>query len=723
MVYCKVEREINGQKWTIETGKMAKQADGAVLVTVGETVVLTAVTSAEPRKGIDFFPLTVDYREKTAAAGKFPGGFFKREGRPTQKEILTMRLIDRHIRPLFPDGYCDEVQVMNLVLSADMQSDPDILAMIGTSAALSVSQIPFIGPTGAVRVGYVDGKFAANPTAETRETSQLDLVVAGTQESICMVEAGSRELDEEIMLEALREGHEVIKQITSMIEELQEKAGRPKIEVEPPQKDPDQEEIYRELEASYAGRVRDCLLAQGKHSKKKALEDLTAELIEAKTGDLADDDEKDEKSRLVKSALREFSAHRERQLILEERLRADGRGLTDIRPIDIEVGLLPRTHGSALFTRGETQAIVSVTLGTSSDAQLIEGLDEEYYQKFMLHYNFPPFSVGEVRPIRGPGRREIGHGALAERGILPVLPDPNDFYYTMRIISDILESNGSSSMASVCGGTMALMDAGVPIKRPVAGIAMGLIKDGDEVRILSDILGSEDHHGDMDFKVVGSGTGITALQMDIKIKGITVDLLREALQQAKDGRKHILQCMMDAISRPRGRLSPFAPKMLRKVINPEKIGVLIGPGGRMIKKIQEEANVKIDVDDTGEVFISSQDEDAVHKGLAMVEAVTEDVEVGKVYKGKVVSIKDFGVFMEILPGQEGLCHVSELSEGFVKNVSDVVKFGEVYDVKVINIDDAGRIKLSLKQAKRTGDGPSEQRPDRRPERRSGRFRD
>jgi len=373
--------------------------------------------------------------------------------------------------------------------------------------------------------------------------------------------------------------------------------------------------------------------------------------------------------------------------------------LTDIRPIDVEVGFLPRTHGSALFTRGETQAIVSLTLGTSSDAQLIEGLDTEYYQKFMLHYTFPPYSVGEVRPIRGPGRREIGHGALAERGILPILPDPEDFYYTIRIASDILESNGSSSMASVCGGTMALMDGGVPIKRPVAGIAMGLIKEGDEVLVLSDILGSEDHNGDMDFKVVGSGTGITALQMDIKIKGITIDVMNEALMQAKEGRKHILRCMMEALDSPRERLSAHAPKMLRKMINPEKIGTLIGPGGRMIKKIQEEASVKIDVDDSGEVLISGLNQDSVEQAYVMVEAVTDDVEVGKIYKGKIVSIKDFGVFMEILPGQEGLCHVSELSEDFVKNVSDVVQFGEIHDVKVINIDDSGRIKLSIKQAK------------------------
>ena len=698
MTYFKVEREIFGQKWTLETGKMAKQADGAVLVTMGGTMVLSAVQSADPRPGIDFFPLTVDYRERTAAAGKFPGGFFKREGRPTQKEILTMRLTDRHIRPLFAEGYRDEVQIMNLVLSADMEHDPDILAIIGSSAALSVSKIPFLGPTGAVRVAYRDGEFLFNPILEDRELSQLDLVVAGTRESICMVEAGAKELSEELMLEGIAKGHEFIREMTDMIAELQEKAGAPKTAVQAPES---QDDLFGEIEEGYSDRIRECILASGKMAKKKALDDLCAEFCEARTAGIEDEEEKSRKTKALTKALKEYASKRERSLILEENLRADGRGLTDIRPIDIEVGILPRTHGSALFTRGETQAIVTLTLGTSSNAQLIEGLDEEYYQKFMLHYNFPPYSVGEVRPIRGPGRREIGHGALAERGIRPVLPDPDEFYYTMRLASDILESNGSSSMATVCGGILALMDAGVPIKRPVAGIAMGLIVDGGEVRILSDILGSEDHHGDMDFKVVGSEIGITALQMDIKVTGIDIEIMRRALEQARAGRAHILKCMTDVIEKPRPRLSPYAPKILRKMINPDKIGTLIGPGGRMIKKIQEEADVKIDVEDSGEVLISGLTREAVEKGLAMVEAVTEDVEIGKIYKGKVVSIKDFGAFMEILPGQEGLCHVSELSDGFVKNASDVVKYGEIYDVKVINIDDSGRIKLSMKQAKQS----------------------
>jgi polyribonucleotide nucleotidyltransferase len=709
LAYHKIEREIFGHKWALETGKMAKQADGAVIVTMGETVVLSAVQSADPRPGIDFFPLTVDYRERTAAAGKFPGGFFKREGRPTQKEILTMRLTDRHIRPLFADGYNDEVQIMNLVLSADNEHDPDILAMIGSSAALSISKIPFPSPTGAVRVGFKDGEYIVNPSAAEREASLLDLVVAGTQESVCMVEAGSRELSEDQMLGAISKGHEFIKEMTAMIAELVEKAGVPKKEVEPPDS---LDDLFSELEETSADKVRECILVPGKHAKKKALKEFCKEYCEARVADIDDEEEKAARAKLLKKVVHDYASKRERRMIVEEEKRADSRGLRDIRQIDIETGILPRTHGSALFTRGETQAIVTLTLGTSSNAQLIEGLDTEYYQKFMLHYTFPPYCVGEVKPIRGPGRREIGHGALAERGIAPVLPSPDDFCYTIRIASDILESNGSSSMASVCGGCLALMDGGVPIERPVAGIAMGLILEGEKVRILSDILGSEDHNGDMDFKVVGTEKGITALQMDIKIKGITIDIMNDALGQAREGRIHILRCMTDAIDKPREIMSPYAPKMLRKVINPEKIGTLIGPGGRMIKKIQEDANVKIDVDDSGEVLVSGPSQAAVERGLAMVQAVTEDVEIGKIYKGKVVSIKDFGVFLEILPGQEGLCHVSELSENFVKTVSDVVGFGEIHDVKVINIDDAGRIKLSIKQAKSRDSSPSKG-PDRR----------
>ena len=697
MDYCKIEREIAGQKWTIETGKMAKQADGAVLVRLGGTVVLSAVQSDKPRPGIDFFPLMVDYRERTSAAGKFPGGFFKREGRPTQKEILTMRLTDRHIRPLFPDGYCDELQIQNIVLSADGEFDPDILAMVGSSAALSVSKVPFLGPTGAVRVGMKGEELVMNPSHEIREVSKLDMVVAGTRDSICMVEAGALELEEEKVLEGLAKCQEYIREVVDMIAELQEKAGVPKIEVAPPEVPEADRLVMSELEENHSGKIRECVLTSGKQNRSRAVDEFCDEFCAMKTDHITDEEEKETRLAEVKGLFKEFVSQQERKMILDESLRVDGRGLTDIRPIDIELGFLPRTHGSALFTRGETQALVTLTLGTANDAQLMEELHEEYYKKFMLHYNFPSFSVGEVRPIRGPGRREIGHGALAERGIRTTLPDPGDFAYTIRIVSDILESNGSSSMATVCGGVMALMDAGVPIKRPVAGIAMGLVIDGDKVRILSDILGSEDHHGDMDFKVVGSGVGITALQMDIKIKGITIDILRRALEQAKEGRKHILRCMMDVLDRPREEMSPYAPKMIRKLINPEKIGALIGPGGKMIKSIQDEAGVKIDVDDDGVVLISGLSQDAVQKGLGMVEAVTEEVEVGKIYKGKVVSIKDFGVFMEILPGQEGLCHVSELSNSFVEKVTDVVEFGETFEVKVINIDDSGRIKLSRKQ--------------------------
>jgi polyribonucleotide nucleotidyltransferase len=697
VAYFKVEGEIAGKKLTIETGKMGKQADGTVLVSMGGTVVLTSAQSDTPRLGIDFFPLTVDYRERTAAAGKFPGGFIKREGRPTQKEILTARLIDRHIRPLFPKGYNNEVQVMCIVLSADENNDPDVLAMIGASAALSISKIPFLGPTGAVRMGFNEGKFEVNPSYKDLELSQLELVVAGTRDAVCMVEAGARELSEDQMLEAINLGHEHLVQVIDMIDQVVAENGQPKVEFEPPVRD---EEAWNELVANNWDVMKKALCVPAKHDRSAAVTEFKEAFIEKRTADIQDEDEKADKTKELKGLVQDFAGFCERKLINEEKIRTDGRGLTDIRPIDIELGLLPRTHGSALFTRGETQAIVTMTLGTAHDEQIVDGLKEEYSKKFMLDYNFPPFSVGECRPIRGPGRREIGHGALAERALLGVLPDPEEFPYTMRLISDILESNGSSSMATVCGGTLAMMEGGVTIRRPVAGVAMGLIKEGDDFRILSDIQGSEDHNGDMDFKVAGTGIGITALQMDIKITGIPIEVMRDALDQAKEARKLILRRMMEFISKPSEELSPFAPRLLRKLINPEKIGALIGPGGKTIKMIQEQANVNIEVDDDGVVLISGPDKESVEKGLELVDGVTDEVEVGKIYNGKVVSIKDFGAFMEVLPGQEGLCHVSELSDGFVKNVSDVVKMGETYKVKVIHIDDTGRIKLSRKQAMR-----------------------
>ncbi|MFH1998418.1 MAG: polyribonucleotide nucleotidyltransferase [Planctomycetota bacterium] len=695
MVYFKVEGEIAGKKITIETGKMAKQADGAVLVTMEGTVVLVAAQSDTPRMGLDFFPLTVDYRERTAAAGKFPGGFIKREGRPTQKEILTSRLIDRHIRPLFPEGFHAEVQVQCIVLSADQQNDPDLLSMIGASAALSISKIPFMGPTGAARVGFTNNAFKIYPTHNEMEMSQLELVVAGTENAVCMVEAGARELSEDQMLEAIKVGHEHVKQVIALINQMVSEVGVPKVEFVAPERN---EALWNELVESYQEPMRKALCTSGKMERSAAIHAFTASLVETKTASIADEDERVASERELKNLIHDLAAYCERKMIVEENRRIDGRGLTEVRPIDVELGLLPRTHGSALFTRGETQALVTVTLGTASDEQIVDGLKEEYSKKFMLDYNFPPFSVGECRPIRGPGRREIGHGALAERALLAVLPDPEVFSYTMRVISDILESNGSSSMATVCGGTLAMLDGGVALLRPVAGIAMGLIVEGDEVRVLTDILGSEDHNGDMDFKVAGTGMGITALQMDIKVAGISFDIMHKALEQAKEGRKHILRRMMEFIDSPREDLSPFAPRLIRKQINPDKIGALIGPGGKNIKMIQEQANVNIEVDNDGVVLISGPNRKCVEEGLAMVEGVTDEVEVGRIYAGKVVSIKDFGAFMEVLPGQEGLCHVSELAEEFVKTVSDVVKIGEVYDVKVINVDDSGRIKLSRKQA-------------------------
>ncbi len=695
MVYSKVEGKIGEKTITIETGKMAKQADGAVLVSMEGTVVLVSAQSDTPREGLDFFPLTVDYRERTSAAKKFPGGFKKREGPPTQKEILTMRLIDRQIRPLFADGYHAEVQIQCIVLSSDRQNDSDILAMIGASAALSLSKMPYQGPTAAVRIALHDGEYIVNPTQDQMEVSLLDLVVAGTKDAICMVEAGARELSEDQMLEGLTVGHKYVVEIVQMIDKLVEEAGVPKLEVVPPEFD---QAIWDELKETYAEPMRTALLTEGKQARRAATKVLIEAFVEEKTAGIEDEAEKALRAKALQKLVNDFSGWRERRMIIEENLRSDGRGLTDIRPISADLGLLPRTHGSALFTRGETQAIVTLTLGTASDEQIVDGLKEEYSKKFMLDYNFPPFSVGECKPIRGPGRREIGHGALAERSLLAVLPDPEEFAYTMRLISEILESNGSSSMATVCGGTLALMDGGVQIRRPVAGIAMGLIKEGDEVRILSDILGSEDHNGDMDFKVAGSGIGITALQMDIKVAGLSMEVMRKALEQAKEGRKHILRCMMEFISKAREKLSPFAPHLVRTAINPEKIGSLIGPGGKNIKMIQEQANVNIEVDDDGIVLISGPDEESVKSGLLLVEGFTNDVELGRIYDGKVVSIKDFGAFMEVLPGQEGLCHVSELSENFVRNVSDVVKIGEVYKVKVINIDDSGRIKLSRKEA-------------------------
>ena len=698
----KVEKVIGGRKLSIETGRMARQAAGAVMVQYADTAVFCAVTIAPPREEQDFFPLTVDYREKTSAAGKFPGGFMKREGRPTTKEILTARLMDRPMRPLFPESFLMDTSVQAMVLSADQQNDPDILAMISASAALAVSEVPFHGPTGAVRIGLVDDQLVVNPTVKELENSKLDLVVAGTREAVTMVEAGADEVSEDVMIRAIARAHEIIKEVIDLQEELVRQCGKPKLTLEP---GPDHSALKNDLKSRYYHRFPEAILAPGKLNKKVAMKALIDEALDEVAPELdpppavlppgAID------RKLAKLLLTQISEEAERELILGGK-RADGRGHKDIRGIAIDVGLLPRVHGSSLFTRGETQALVVVTLGTGDDEQIVDGLAEEYSEKFMLHYNFPSFSVGETWPNRGPKRREIGHGALACRALKAVMPPPEKFPYTVRVISDILESNGSSSMATVCGGTMALMDAGVKISQPVAGIAMGLVKEDHQVAILSDILGSEDHNGDMDFKVAGTQRGITALQMDIKVTGVSENVLRVALEQAREGRIHILREMIKALDRPREEISPHAPKIIQLRIDPEKIGIVIGPGGKMIKKIQEETGSQIEIEDDGTVKIWGTSlvgaTDAQHR----IEALTEEVKSGRVYQGRVVSIKDFGCFVEVLPGQEGLVHVSELGNGFVQKVGDVVKIGDIIPVKCLGVDNQGRIKLSKKAAEAPG---------------------
>ncbi len=692
MAYCKVERLIGKRILSIETGKIAKQADGAALVRYGDTMVLaTAVSAPEENEEADFFPLTVDYREKTYAAGKFPGGFFKREGRPTLKEILTMRLIDRPVRPLFPETYLREVQVMSMVLSADKENDPDILAMIGASAALSVSSIPFIGPTGSVRVGQINGEFVINPTHAELAMSSMDLVVSGTEEAVTMVEASSKEVPEERMVDAIMFGHGFIKEIVQLQRELLVKCGKEKQHIPPLKLDM---ALLEEIKKKYYSQILEKNQTPGKDARKQALNEILRAIID----EYCTDKEGVPTKKTITTIFERIETIIVRDQIVQEGGRPDGRGLKDIRPISCEVGILPRTHGSALFTRGETQAIVVTTLGTTMDEQKVDTLEEEYSKKFMLDYNFPPYCVGEVKPLRGPGRREIGHGALAERALEAVLPSLNSFPYTIRVVSDITESNGSSSMATVCGGTLSMMDAGVPINAPVAGIAMGLVKEGDNVCILSDILGTEDHLGDMDFKVAGTEKGVTALQMDIKIAGITEKIMRDALKQAKEGRLYILQELARVIDRPRTEISVYAPKVVHIKINPEKIGMVIGPGGKNIKKIQEETGAKIEIEDDGTVIISSVLAESSQKAKTWIERMTEEVLVGKTYKGKVLSLKEYGAFVEIIPGHDGLVHISELSDGYVEKVEDVVQVGQEIMIKVIGIDDQKRVKLSRKAA-------------------------
>lgn len=692
MAYCKVERLIGKKILSIETGKIAKQADGAALVRYGDTMVLAAAVSApEENEEADFFPLTVDYREKTYAAGKFPGGFFKREGRPTFKEILTMRLIDRPIRPLFPETYLREVQIMSMVLSADKENDPDILAMIGSSAALSVSGIPFCGPTGSVRVGQINGEFVINPTHAELATSSMDLVVSGTEDAVTMVEASSKEVPENQMVDAIMFGHTFIKEIVQLQRELLVKCGKEKQHVPPLKLDM---ALLKKIKEKYYSEILEKNQTPGKEARKQALHVILDQII----NEYCTDKEGAPAKKAIKAIFERIETIIVRDQIVQEGKRPDGRGLKDIRPITCEVGILPRTHGSALFTRGETQAIVVTTLGTTMDEQRVDTLEEEYSKKFMLDYNFPPYCVGEIKPLRGPGRREIGHGALAERALEAVLPPLNSFPYTIRVVSDITESNGSSSMATVCGGSLSMMDAGIPINAPVAGIAMGLVKEGEHVCILSDILGTEDHLGDMDFKVAGTSQGVTALQMDIKISGITEKIMRDALTQAKEGRLHILNELARVIEKPRVEISVYAPKVVHIKINPEKIGMVIGPGGKNIKKIQEETGAKIEIEDDGTVIISSILTESSQKAKTWIERMTEEVQVGKVYTGKVLSLKEYGAFVEIIPGHDGLVHISELSDSYVEKVEDVVQVGQEIMIKVIGIDDQKRVKLSRKAA-------------------------
>jgi polyribonucleotide nucleotidyltransferase len=681
---------VGGKHISIETGRMAKQADGAVLVRSGDAVVLvTACAAASPREGIDFLPLTVDYKENTYASGRIPGGFFKREGKPSEKEVLTSRLIDRPIRPLFPAGWRHETQIIALVLSADAENDTDVLAITGASAALALSTIPFEKTIAGVRVGQIDGQFVINPTFAQRKVSLLDLIVAGTSDGIVMVEAGAREVTEKDMVTALETAHAAIKEIIAGIDAVAAKAGKTKKIVAKKEFDKD---FYREVEEkayaplAEAMQIKDKLESYG--TVDEVLSDLVASIPEGEI----------ERRSEAKAIFKELKEKVMRDEALERGRRLDGRKFDEIRPITIEVGVLPRTHGSALFTRGETQALVTATLGTADDQQKIETMDGEVWKRFMLHYNFPPFSVGEVQFLRGPGRREIGHGALAERALTPMLPPEEKFPYTVRIVSDILESNGSSSMASVCGGSLAMMDAGVPLQKPVAGVAMGLIMDEATGRyaVLSDIAGAEDHYGDMDFKVTGTADGITALQMDIKVSGINHDVLTKALEQARQGRLFILGKMQATLAASRADVSAHAPRIVTIKIPVDKIRDVIGPGGKMIRSIIERTGVKIDVEDNGTVNVASADEASAAKAIGIIQELTATPELNKTYMGKVQRITDFGAFVEIMPGLDGLLHVSEIAHYRVKDVRDELKEGDQVMVKVINIDPSGKIRLSRK---------------------------
>src|SRR5215470_8616897 len=693
MSYVREGVMVGGRELTIETGRMAKQAGGSAVVRYGDTLVLVAATaSSKPREGVDFLPLTCDYLEKTSAAGKIPGGYFKREGRPTEVEILTSRLIDRPCRPLFPKGWRFDTQVIALVLSADRENPSDVLALTGASAALSLSDMHWGGPIAGVRVGRVDGQLVVNPTFAEQEKSELNMVVACSREAIVMVEGGAKEVPENVMIDALLFAHRECQPIIDLQEKIRAASGKPRREWSPPKKD---EELEAKVKGLTWDKVKAAMAIAVKHDRYDALGQAHDEVMAELCGEGAPYTGREKE---VDAAYESVKKKYARAKTLETGSRIDGRRTTDIRNVSCEVSVLPRTHGSALFTRGETQAIVSTTLGTAQDVQRIDAITGDITKRFMLHYNFPPFSTGETKPLRGASRREIGHGHLAERAIATVLPPYEDFPYTIRIVSEILESNGSSSMASVCGGTLSLMDAGVPIASPVAGIAMGLIKEGEKVAVLSDILGDEDHLGDMDFKVTGTRHGVTALQMDIKIQGLSREILEKALSQAKDGRFFILDKMAEAIAAPRDDMSPYAPRIYTLQVKPDRIRDIIGPGGKTIRAITEQTGVAIDVEDDGTVSIASSDERSARKAMDIIRGLTAEPEIGQFYQGIVKRIAEFGAFVEIMPGTDGLIHISELAEGRVKRVEDVLKEGDEVMVKVISIDRQGKIRLSRKEA-------------------------
>jgi len=687
----KVEIDIDGKIISLEAGDLARQAGGTVVIRQGDTMVLVAATMAgKPREGIDFFPLTVDYREKTYAAGKIPGSFFRREARPGELETLICRLIDRPIRPLFPKEFKNETQVVAMVISHDGENPPDVNAITGASAALMISDIPFENPVAGARISRVDGKLIFNPNYEETAASDLNLIMAGTADGIVMVESGANEVSEDEMMEALDFGHERIKKVIGIQIKLRELLGKEKLVVEPT---PVNEELQSSINSKAAEKLDAACQIAGKHERGDAVKQIQNDLCV----ELNPDEDAGIKGE-IKDIFHDLEKTVVRNLVLDKQYRVDGRGLADVRPISIMTGYLPRVHGSAVFTRGETQALVAATLGTSSDEQRMDSLEFKGSKSFMLHYNFPAFCTGEVKFISGPGRREIGHGMLAERSLIPVLPSKDDFPYTIRIVSEILESNGSSSMASVCGGSLSMMDAGIPIKAPVAGIAMGLIKDGDRVAILSDILGSEDHLGDMDFKVAGTTNGITALQMDIKVTGLDRDLMKTALQQAKEGRLHILGEMDKALSTHRTEINQHAPRIVTLTVPKDKIRDVIGPGGKVIREIIDKTGVSIDINDDGLVSIASADAEAAAKAVEFVENLTQEVEVGKIYLGKVKKIVDFGAFVEIFPGTDGLVHISQICDRRIKSVSDEIQEGDEIKVKVIDVDQQGKVKLSRKEA-------------------------